>query len=162
MKCHPCTWPRQSGPSDQGRAPHLRRETDGALHPCMDPRMEEKRGREVEWRGAPTSAEEQQRPLPTGGWSCGLLAGIPTFFLSWNNISRWTRCRNSTKNCQIVFTQIRPNVHLLLHSCYHFSLYTHVCFLVFFLNHLRVQCRPLDQCVTQGHSLISTQAQNNY
>lgn len=36
--------PSQSGPSDQSSAPHLCRETDGALPPCMDPWMEEKQG----------------------------------------------------------------------------------------------------------------------
>lgn len=151
--------PSQSGPSDQSSAPHLCRETDGALHSCMDPWMEEKRGQEVEWRGAPTSAEEQRRPLPTGDWSCGLLAGIPIFFLSWNNVSRWKRYRNSTKNCQIVFTQI---AQMFILYYIHVIIFLSLHILFFPLNHLRVQCRPLDQCVTQGHSLISIQAQNNY
>lgn len=68
---------------------------------------------------------EQRRPLPTGDWSCGLLAGIPIFFLYWNNVSRWKRCRNSTKNCQTVFAKIAQMfIFYYIHVIIFLSLHT--------------------------------------
>ena len=141
MKCHPCTWSLRA---EQGTLPWrrmLRLDTPAGTRTPLRGRGH---WREGEQR-APGQGEERPRPFPTGDGSCEHLSGIPIFLLFWNNLSLQKRYRNSTKNCHTPFTQILQMLTFhYIHFIFFFSIHTHN---LFFLNHLRVNCRPLNNSV---------------